>query len=247
MSTFCGSDGVSIPVVNPDQWSQTFPPADESTKKSILPPAMPDMSNGIAAESWVVSYVKQLEDTNRIPRPTQTLDNLQSNMYGAPQDVDPLASFVQKDNEVQNNLKTEYCFYEKRYLSVLDAFLTSVGDASLNGNNASTVDTRLNQVISINQKLILLSQIINQISISRYNSAQKYQTDINSLNETLKGKQLKLQEQRNVLLKENASLDVNKRMVEYTSEKNRANNNLLAIYAALNVVAIAMVFYIAKT
>jgi hypothetical protein len=246
MSTFCGSDGVSIPALTPDQWKETFPPTG-SDQKSFLPVAMPDMSTGIATESWVVSYVKKLEDENRIPRPTRTLDSLQSNMYGAPQDVDPLATFVSKDNEVQNNLKTEYCFYEKRYLSVLDAFLTSVGDASLNGNNASTVDTRLNQVISINQKLILLSQIINQISISRYNSAQKYQTDINSLNETLKGKQLKLQEQRNVLLKENASLDVNKRMVEYTSEKNRANNNLLAIYAALNVVAIAMVFYIAKT
>jgi hypothetical protein len=109
------------------------------------------------------------------------------------------------------------------------------------------VDSRLNQVISINQKLILLSQIINQLSLSRYNSSQKYQKDINSLNETLRGKQEKLQEQRKILTKENASLDVNKRMVEYTSEKNRANNNLLAIYAALNVVAIAMIFYISKS
>jgi len=247
MSTFCGSDGVSIPALTPDQWKEIFPPSNATTKTSILPSSMPDMSNGMAAESWVTTYVKQLEDTNRIPKPTQTLDSVQSNMYGAPQDLDPLATFVQKDNEVQNNLKEEYCFYEKRYLSVLDAFLTSVGDSSLAASNSNTVDTRLNQVIAINQKLILLSQIINQISISRYNSSQKYQTDINSLNETLKGKQDKLQQQRNILVKETAALDVNKRMVEYTTEKNMANNNLLAIYAALNVVAIAMIFYIAKT
>ena len=56
-----------------------------------------------------------------------------------------------------------------------------------------------------------------------------------------------LLEQRDILERETAAADLHKRMAEYTTEKNRANQNLLTLYAVLNVTALAMIFYIART
>jgi len=241
MSTFCGGDGTSIPSIPPEQWNDTY------TGKGVVPTTLPDLSTGLVSDDWIKTYIGQLETNNTIPRSTSTLNNLQSNMHGPPQEVDPLATFVTDDNVFQNTVREEYCFYEKRYLAALDGFLQSIGDASMNGGNVNSVQTRLDTVIKLNQKLTLITQIVNGIAKNRYTTTQKYQQDINSLNDELKGKQAKLDAQRAIITKETAMLDVNRRMVEYTEEKNRANNNLLAIYSVLNVVAIALIFYIART
>ena len=44
-----------------------------------------------------------------------------------------------------------------------------------------------------------------------------------------------------------AAADLRKRMVEYTKEKNRATNNLLTLYAVLNIVAIGVLVTLSRT
>jgi len=247
MSTFCGGTPGSVPSYSPEDWMATF--SDSNGGNGILPTVMPTMTNGLADDTWIQSYIKQLQDRNIIPRAPEDLGSLPSNMYNSPDTKDPIASFVQKDNAFQNSVKAEYCFYEGRYFSALDAFLQAVASSSLAGNkeDQSNVQGRLNATKTLNQKLTLLIQIVNGASIYKYDTAQRYQSGINSVNGGLQQRQIDLQRQNAILQKQNATLDINRRMVEYTAEKNRANNNLLTIYGVLNIVALAMVFYVART
>ena len=118
---------------------------------------------------------------------------------------------------------------------------------SLAGNQETVVQGRLVAARMLNQKLTLLTQITNGISKKRYASTSALQSEINAVNGSLAKRREDLLEQRDILQRETAAADLHKRMAEYTTEKNRANQNLLTLYAVLNVTALAMIFYIART
>jgi hypothetical protein len=238
MSSFCGGDG-SIPAMTVAELRELYP-------NGILPSGLPPMDSGLASEDWIRNYVSQLEQSGRIPSTIKATE-VQTNMFDAPETKDPLAEFVSREKTLQEQIKKEYCHYEKRYFSALDGFLTSVGDASLKDQASSTVQTRLDITRQLNQKLTLLSQIVNGFSKYRYAETTKFQNDINGLNEGLKKRQKKLLEQNRILQKETAAADLHKQMVAYTIEKNKANTNLLTLYGVLNITALAMLFYIARS
>lgn len=238
MSSFCGGTG-NVPAM-------TLAELREIYTGGILPPDMPPMQSGLAPEEWVMQFVRGLEADGRLPRSTRAQE-VQSVPFDSPETKDPLADFVEKEVALQNKIKAEYCHYEKRYFAALDSFLSSLADASLRGGDASTVNTKLDITRVLNQKLTLLAQIVNGISKYRYADTSKFQSDINSLNENLRSRQKRLAEQNKILQKETAAADLHKKMVDYTVEKNKANANLLTLYGVLNIVAIGMIFYIAKT
>jgi hypothetical protein len=239
MSAFCGGSG-SVPALTELEMAERFP-------GGILPDGMPEMPNGLADEQWVVSYVKKLHDElEKIPR-LPKLSETQPVPFNAPETKAPLADFVKKENTLHDNLKQEYCFYERRYFAALDKFLQSLADNSLRGQPEALVTANLNRALELNQKVTLLTQITNGIAQLRYSQATIYNTEINSINKNLQERQKKLMEQREVLTKETAAADLHKRMVDYTTEKNKANQNLLTLYGILNVTAIAMIFYISRS
>jgi hypothetical protein len=242
MSTFCGGTG-TIPSMTPGELRESF-------KGGILPSQIPspemDMTDGMASEKWVMNYVKKLEDDNIFPRPPR-MDGVQSNMYDAPEGKDPLAVYSVDENNFQQKIKEEYCFYEKRYFAALDSFLQGIADASLKEGSQNVVESRLKLTRELNMKLTLITQIVNGASKYRYERSHSFQREINSVNEKLKKRKMELDKQNKLLQKENASLEISRSLVNYTTEKNVANNNLLTIYGVLNIVAIAMVLYIART
>jgi hypothetical protein len=63
----------------------------------------------------------------------------------------------------------------------------------------------------------------------------------------LEQRRTELLKQQDILSRETATADLHKRMVDYTTEKNKANTNLLTLYGILNITAIAMIFYISRT
>jgi hypothetical protein len=238
MSTFCGGTG-SIPAMTPSELTARFP-------NGFLPDGMPPMESGLVDEAWLRTYVASLKSQNRLPV-LPPANQYQSTPFNSPEANDPLATYVKKQNEVQATLKEEYCFYEKRYFSALDSFLQAVADNSLGGQVETIVQGRLNAARMLNQKLTLLTQITNAISKERYASSSSLQSEINSVNSKLQQRREKLLEQHEILQKESAAADLHKRMVDYTTEKNKANQNLLTLYGILNITAIAMIFYIART
>jgi hypothetical protein len=238
MSQFCGGTG-SIPAMTITELNQTF-------ANGFLPSGLPPMPNGLASEQWVRSYINQLTSQGRVPRIPDP-KKFQSTPFSSPEAQDPLKTYVQKENQVQTTLKQEYCFYERRYFSALNDFLTTVSNTSLRGQAPALVDQKLSITRTLNQKLTLLTQITNGIAKARYSNTHTMQNEINSINGSLEKRRKELLEQREILMRESAAADLHKRMVDYTTEKNHANQNLLTLYGILNITAIAMIFYIART
>lgn len=238
MSSFCGGSS-SVPAMTPEELGAIYP-------NGLVPLELPTMEGGLASEEWVRNHIQNLARTGVIPDPGKAAE-VQSNPFGAPDTLDPLSSFVDKEKALQDGIKMEYCFYETRYFTALDGFLQSVADASLRGQNQGSVSYKLNLARRLNQKLVLLTQIANGIAKYRYSMTSRFQTDINSLNGKLRERGVALSEQNKILMRESAAADLNKRMVDYTVEKNKANQNLLTLYGVLNIVAISMIFYIARS
>lgn len=236
MSRFCGGSG-SVPALSQDELRAPF--AD-----GILPASLPPMPNGLANEEWIQQYVQQLDSSGRLPKPAEA-KKVQTNMFGSPEEKDPLAAYTDKEKSFQDSIKSEYCWYERRYFTALDMFLNSVSNASFRGQTEA-VGTRLDLAKLLNQKVTLLTQIVNGIAKFRFAQHTRFQGDINALNTGLKERQKQLLEQSNILSRETAAADLHKHMVSYTVEKNKANQNLLTLFGVLNILAIGMVYYIAR-
>jgi hypothetical protein len=237
MSRFCGGTG-SVPALSTDELRAPF--AD-----GILPMSLPPMPNGLAAEEWVQEYVRQLDASGRLPKPAEA-KKVVTNMFGSPEEKDPLAEYTDQERAFQEKVKSEYCWYERRYFAALDMFLSSVSNASFRGQTEA-VATRLDMAKLLNQKVTLLTQIVNGIAKFRFAQHTRFQGDINALNTGLKERQKQLLEQANILSRETAAADLHKNMVSYTVEKNKANQNMLTLFGILNIVAIGMVYYIAQS
>lgn len=230
MSTFCtGVTTQSIPTHSVSELQAIYSNADG--KPGILPDSMPTMTDGLASSSWLSTYMTTLKNNGILPSLPET----------APESSDSLKPYITKENTLQDSIKKEYCFYESRYFAALNMFLTAVA------SDTSAIQGYLDKTRALNNKLTLLTQITNEIAKKRYSDTKTLQSSINSLNTELQSKQTKLLEQKTVLEKETAAADLHKRMVEYTTEKNRANQNLLTLYGILNVSALAMIFYIARS
>jgi hypothetical protein len=238
MSRFCGGTG-SIPSMTNSELRAPFP-------SGLLPAGLPELTDGMASEDWVTNYVKELASQGRIPLPSRASE-VQSTPFDSPDASDPIARYVKDDNALLDNIKSEYCFYESRYFSSLNSFLTAIADASLRGQNQEVIDSRLSMTRRLNGQLTVLTQIVNAISKFRYSTSTQYQNDINSLNDALRKRKVKLVAQNKILVKETAAADLNKQMVQYTIEKNKANSHLLTFYGILNITALAIVFYISRS
>jgi hypothetical protein len=168
-----------------------------------------------------------------------TMTNVTSNndaIYGK------TAEFVANLNTLNTRIRSEYCYYFARYHAAVTSFLNS-----LRGRRESDANSKLNTVKILNSRLTFLTKFTNQIATRNTTNSQNYTTAVNSLNSQMNENQIKLAAQRELFEKENVSVETNRRMVEYTQEKNRANNNLLAMYGVLNAVALAMLVYVART
>ena len=240
MSSFCGGTG-SVPSFTPSELNEQY---SGGIMQAIGTPANPD-SDGLVSEAWIQQTIQSLESSGIIPKPTPA-SKVTSTPYDSPETTDPLAEYVNKDRSLQDKIKAEYCFYESRYYSALDSFLQAISDSSMKGK-AVDVNAKLDVVKQLNQTLNVFTQIVNGISKFRYTKNVQFQKDINNINGSLRKRQKSLQDQSNILNKEAASIDLYKRMVGYTLEKNNANQNRLTLYAVLNIIALGCIVYIARS
>ena len=217
---------------------------------SILPSsAVTRNQDGSIADASLNSHVQSLSSAGIIPvRPD--INKLQG---GEPANdaSAPLAKYVQHENAFLNNVKSEYCFYESRYRYALNSLLDSVAQASLPASNnqpsQSQFEVYLPITKTLNQKLNDLTQVVNAVANLRYSLSRQDNQSINDINQTLSKRAADLKAQAAILESDGAAADLRKRMVEYTKEKNSATNNLLTLYAVLNIVAIGVLVTLART
>ncbi len=149
------------------------------------------------------------------------------------------------DAELYNKFREEYCFYEQRYRYALKLFLGK----STSRNTADNADAQkyLGFTITLNRTLNSLIEIMNYAASLRVDTTNSYVASINSINGDIERRRIALQNVADMLTKNNATLTVQKEMVGFTSEKNRYATNQISIWAALNVLALATIFYVYRS
>jgi len=240
MSTFCGGTG------SPPSIATTDLLIPYTASKSILPPAgVPADQSGIMSASEMSAQMTYLEKNNILPIQP-------SNLLSTSDTTNPISIYTSNESTLVKNIKAEYCWYETRYYTALNNLLNSISQSSLSNDAASNassqalITNQLSTVTILNTKCNLIIQITNGISKYRYTQSQKYETQINNLNKSLSDKGAQLQAQADIFNSQTALADVHKRMVDYTVEKNKSNQNLLALYGFLNLIALGIIVYIAK-
>jgi hypothetical protein len=244
MSTFCGGNG-NIPAMTKSEMQLPYTPPSGGT--AFLPTPLPSLNeNGLVNDAILEQYVNNLRASNRIPK-LPILNTLASSPGGSPDSREPLANYTATMKSIASQIKSEYCFYESQYFAAVDAFLQSIADASITGKGSESVQSNLDIARKANQRVTVFTQVVNAISKYNYAQTQSWNTEINSMNQQFSKNAAGLKEQSDILNNSTAAADLNKRMISYTLEKNKANTNLLSLYTILNASAIAMLIYISRS
>jgi hypothetical protein len=162
-----------------------------------------------------------------------------------------LESVAQQESQTMTALQSEFCFYYVRYKFALEDLFetlsrTSAG-SSLTDAQRKTIETKITNAKSLNIKLNDLIQITNSIATKRASEMRDQNLSINLLNQNIKDVYSRLQQQNDILRKEDSISELRKRMVDFTEEKNQSATNLLSLYGFLNLVALGLLFYVARS
>jgi len=152
---------------------------------------------------------------------------------------------VEGDTSLFKLLHEEYCHYERRYTYALKKFLDFATSRNPSDNQQAT--NMLNVTITLNRRLNFLIEFMNYLAVERASLANTNVAAINSINSSI----LKKYNELKIVYKKIQSMSVvtntQKEMINYTKEKNNYVTNQISLWAALNVLAIATVFYVYRS
>lgn len=156
-----------------------------------------------------------------------------------------------QEKQTMDAIQSEFCYYYVRYKYALqDLFdtlsMTSAG-STLTDPQRKTIETKIANAKALNIKLNDIIQFTNFLATTRASEMRDQNSTINSLNTNITDIYSRLQAQNDILKKEDSITDLRKRMVEFTQEKNQSASNLLSLYGFLNLVAVGLLFYVARS
>jgi len=198
------------------------------------------LNNPQNRRTWLDNAYPALVTAGVIPT-IPNLSNVSGNLSGA---VD-LSPYIDKVAALQTNLNNEYCYYQKRYYAAVAIFLNNYKDAS-ESSNAQLNATLQAAALTCNNKVNTLIAWMNYLSEKQITNLGSYQSQIGEFDQSIKASSDKLTAQAKMLQDNTNSSQLYQEMVKFTTEKNQAHQNLLALYFTLNVVAIASLFVLAR-
>jgi hypothetical protein len=148
-----------------------------------------------------------------------------------------------KDTKFYADIRTEYCFYEKRYKAALNKFINLVATATPGTNTTAA----LNQTITLNKRLNSLLEILNYVGDLRAKDVNTRSPKIVEANTALQAKITQLKEQEAFLKSSDVTTNTQKEMVRYSAEKSRAMNIQIMFFVALNIVALGTIITVYKS
>ena len=197
-------------------------------------PPTPDQVTNRIPRDEVISWVNALRDSGNLPtRPMIKVGN------GYEVDMNAL---VTQDTAMYNKLNGEYCYYEARYRYALKQFLNLVTNPTT-ANNGSALQL-LPKVKTLNNRLNLLLETMNYLAQERVDYVNANTAAVNTLNSSINGKLVQLQKSYTLLNKDDVIVTTQREAIRYTTEKNNYTTNQIAVWAALNVIAIGTIFYV---
>lgn len=199
---------------------------------------VPDEASGRVSAAALAAHVQALQGAGILkPRPTRPI-------VGAGEDTDTHALKAQ-DAELHAKLRQEYCYYEQRYRYALKNFLYKA--TSRNANDNPEAQRLLQTTKTLNIRLNSVLEVMNYLTQQRVSLVNSNTTLANRANTSTNDKLQKLQATYKMLSADNAIIETQKESVRYTQEKNNYNSNQIALWTALNVVALASVYYVYKS
>jgi hypothetical protein len=156
-----------------------------------------------------------------------------------------MAERVAQDEATYTRIKEEYCYYEARYKYSLDQFLRAATSGTA-GNNAAARGA-LARTKQLNLRLNTVLEVLSALAKERVGRTNELKTSIDVKNESINTRRAKLQANYDMLSKDDAIIRTQREMVRYTEEKNTYNTNQIALWAAANVVALGVIFYVYRT
>jgi hypothetical protein len=205
----------------------------------------PTSSNGIVRDTTTKritdeslgNYISNLIRNGTIPGAPPSLTNIA--------DVN-IQTYITKQNELMNNLKSEYEYYYIRYQESLKTFLNHLANSQIKDTTAETTEW-LNITRNLNTILNDLYQIFTYLSSYYLTQTKENNKTINDINDQLSQRSRLINSHGDILNKSNANKELYDKMADYSKEKAKATNNLLSIYACMNMVALGILFYVYKS
>jgi hypothetical protein len=242
MGTFCANAG----QINSDvQANQTFMNTIIPTIANADRISSGDLKGRLTAVK-LQSIYDTLTANNTYLVSTDSYKRELARIANSPTQVDAQAilnNLSQKESESMGKIQEEFCFYYIRYKYTLDTLFQKLVEQA----PQAEIQTRLNTAKALNERLNDLVQITNFIAQQRAREMRQQNTEINAINQNLSATFEVLQGHRRLLNSETSLQDIRKRMVEFTEEKNRSAMNLLSLFGFLNLVAIGLLVYVARS
>jgi hypothetical protein len=217
---------------------QFYSPADlmEVFREGVASEQLvPDPSTGRISNSVLAAHVNRLMQSGVIRRrPTVNVADAEVETN--------ITAMIQVDTEMYERLQREYCHYEQRYRYALKEFLKLA--TSRNAADATAAQTMLANTKTLNLRLNSLLEIMNYLAASRVSEVNMNKTAVNNYNRTISERLDKLKKSYSYLTQENVIVKTQKEAVRYTQEKNNYTSNQIALWAAMNVVALGVIFYV---
>ena len=101
-------------------------------------------------------------------------------------------------------------------------------------NNTKLLNIRVNSVL----------EVMNHLAQARAPVTNENKNMINQYNQSILDKLKKAQNMYDLLKRDNAMILTQREMVRYTAEKNNYTLNQIAVWTALNVIALGTIFYV---
>jgi hypothetical protein len=198
---------------------------------------VPEAATGRVSVALIQARVSSLIGDKVIKaRPTQ----------GVGQDTETnMKQLVADDAIFYENLQKEYCYYEKRYKYAFKKFLDLATSRDAADNRAAEAMLRNTKLLNIRVNGVL--EIMNYLAAKRVETTNSNVGDINKRNKVINDKLERLQKGYAVLNRDNAVILAQKEMVRFTEEKNNYNSNQIALWAAANVIALSVIFYVYRS
>jgi hypothetical protein len=196
--------------------------------------AAPDQATNRIPTSLLESHYGNLVTAGLIPNPSGTGNTAPS-----------MDSRVQNDQKMYENVQEEYCFYEQRYRYALRRFL-ELATSRIPTDNAEA-KVLLESTVVLNRRLNFMIEFMNYLAIRRVSSTNTNVTSINNDNKIINAQLTTLKLTYDKLMKMDTIGETQKEMIRYTKEKNNYVTNQISVWTALNVLAIATVFYVYRS
>jgi hypothetical protein len=175
-------------------------------------------ADGILTDQALKAYMERLQKEKRIP-----------------------ADGAMANAEQVSAIAGEFCYINARYEYCIKKFFDGAYKTG-SGNDATQFETWLENARRLAMNLVDILTLLTIIKSANINVFASTSTADNMTAMT---------QRIDTLLKHRADMSdpdsaakLYTKMVEYTKEKNRANNNLIALYSFLNLVALGMLFYV---